>query len=84
MKKFHTYFCHDTVTLKVAVQKLLGHKSILNTQIYEHIEEALFKKPSDEFIVKTARTVEEATKLAEVGFEYWDTVEEVHIYRKRR
>ena len=87
---FHT-FRHWFATMKYhklrdlrTVQKLLGHKSILNTQIYEHIEEALFQKPSDEFIVKTAKTVEEATKLAEVGFEHWDTVDGVHIYRKRR
>jgi len=26
--------------------------------------------------------VKEATKLAEAGFEYFDTIEDVHIYRK--
>jgi site-specific recombinase XerC len=67
-----------------AVQKVLGHRSILNTQIYEHIEEALFQKPSDESHVKTATTVEEAVKLVEVGFEYVNTIDGVHIYRKRK
>jgi hypothetical protein len=66
------------------VKEMLGHKSIQNTLIYINIERALFQKQNDEFHVKTAKTVEEAISLAEVGFEYWDIINGVHIYRKRK
>ncbi|MGB9854813.1 MAG: hypothetical protein ACPLRY_08455 [Candidatus Bathyarchaeales archaeon] len=55
------------------------------TMVYITIEQGLFSNASnDEFYVKTARTVEEACKLAEVGFEYFDTIEGIHIYRRRK
>lgn len=38
------------------VRRLLGHKSILNTQIYVNMEKALFSTASDEYIVKVAST----------------------------
>lgn len=66
------------------VKEVLGHKSIQNTLIYVHMEKALFQNVSDEFTVKTAKTLEEAVKLAEVGFEYWDTIDGIHVYRKRK
>lgn len=47
-------------------------------------KQALFNATNDEFYVKTAKTVEEACKLAEVGFEYLDAIEGVHIFRKRK
>jgi len=52
------------------VQKLLGHRNILATQIYVNLEQALFKEANDEYQVKIAETVEEATKLIAVGYEY--------------
>ena len=47
-------------------------------------EQAVFHKLNEEFHVRTAKVVEEACKLVEVGFEYVDTVDGVHIYRKRK
>jgi len=52
--------------------------------IYINLEQALFNTTNDEFHVKTAKTVEESCKLTEVGFEYFDTIEGVHVYRKRK
>jgi hypothetical protein len=52
------------------VKELLGHVNINNTLLYIHLEKALFNVESDEFHVKTAKTVEEASKLIEVGFDY--------------
>jgi integrase len=66
------------------VQRLLGHKNIQNTLIYVNIEKALFQNTNEEFHVATARTVEEACRLIEVGFEYVNTIDGVHIYRKRK
>jgi integrase len=66
------------------VRRRLGHKSVLNTQIYINMEQAMFTTQSDEYIVKTAATVEEICKLLEVGFEYITEVEGVKMFRKRK
>jgi hypothetical protein len=41
------------------VRRLLGHKSILNTQIHVNMEKALFSTSSDDYVVKVASTIEE-------------------------
>jgi len=66
------------------VQRILGHRNIQNTLIYITVEQALWQSQKDEFHVKTAKTVEEACKLVEVGFEYVCEVEGVKIFRKRK
>jgi len=62
------------------VKKLLGHKKIDNTLIYTQ----LVNFESDEYHVRTAKTIEEACELAEAGFEYFTTMEETQIFRKRK
>jgi len=52
--------------------------------VYITIENALFENLNDEFHVKTAKTVEEACKLVEVGFEYVTEIDGVKIFRKRK
>jgi integrase len=66
------------------VQKLLGHRNILATQIYVNLDQALFGEANDEYHVKVAETVEEATNLIAVGYEYVSTMENKQIYRKRK
>lgn len=68
----------------IHVQRLLGHKNIQNTMVYITIENALFTDVNDEFHVRTAKTVEEACKLVEVGFEYVTEIDGVKIFRKRK
>jgi integrase len=68
----------------IHVQKLLGHRKILATQIYINLEQVLFKDGNDEYHVKVAETVEEATKLVSVGYEYVSTMDSKQIYRKRK
>jgi hypothetical protein len=48
------------------------------------LEQALFKDANDEYRVKVAGTVAEATKLIAVGYEYVSTIAEQQIYRKRK
>ncbi|MDH5494831.1 MAG: site-specific integrase, partial [Candidatus Bathyarchaeota archaeon] len=62
------------------VQQLLGHKNIQNTLIYTQ----LINFESDEFHVKTAKTVDEACKLVEAGFDYVTTMDNCQIFRKRK
>jgi len=63
------------------VMKVLGHKRIQNTLIYTQ----LVNFPGeDEFICKTAKTVDEAKQLIEAGFEYVCDVDGLKLFRKRK
>lgn len=62
------------------VKQLLGHKSINNTLIYTQ----LVSFESNEFHVKTAKTVNEACELAKAGFDYFTAMDDVQIFRKRK
>lgn len=66
------------------ISKLLGHKSVLTTQIYVNLEKMAFGEGSNEYIVKVATTVDEACKLLEVGFEYVTEVDGQKLFRKRK
>jgi len=62
------------------VMKMLGHKSIQNTLLYTQ----LVNFENDEFYSGNAKTVEEAQKLIEAGFEYVCNFEEIKLFRKRK
>jgi integrase len=62
------------------VQQMLGHRSIMSTMIYTH----LINFREDDFHSATAKTVEEAAKLVEAGFEYVCAYEDVKLFRKRK
>jgi integrase/transposase-like protein len=67
------------------VKEFLGHKGIDNTLIYIQLDKSLFTNiPDDCFIIRAARTVEEATTLGEVGFEPFVVMEGVQLFRKRK
>jgi len=68
----------------IHVQGILGHKTIQSTMIYINLEAALFDERSDQFHVRVARTVDEASRLIEAGFEKVDEMEGLYIYRKRK
>ena len=61
--------------------KLLGHRNIKNTLIYTQ----LIKTENDEeYISKVAKTINEARKLVESGFEYVCEIEDAKLFRKRK
>jgi integrase/recombinase XerD len=68
----------------VHVKQVLGHKSIDNTMIYINIEQAIFLEQNDEWTSKAAKTPTECMKLIDAGFTLADTIEGIHIYRKRK
>lgn len=64
-----------------AVKDLLGHKSLVNTDRYQHGSYA-----NEEYVVKRPKTSQEEDELINAGFEYvrFDDREQVPIYRKRK
>lgn len=66
------------------VKKLLGHKRLQSTEVYINLEQAVFTEENDEFHVKAVKTLDEACKLIEVGFEYVIDMEGYKIFRKRK
>lgn len=62
------------------VKQLLGHKSITNTILYTQ----LISFESDEYSSAVAKSLDEARKLVEAGFEYVTDVEGNKLFRKRK
>ena len=61
---------HKTKSMQ-HVKRILGHKSIMTTQIYVDLYEEIYAdmKPEN-YICETALNVKDAKKLIESGFEY--------------
>jgi len=76
---FATMLYHKTKDI-LYVKQQLGHKRLENTLIYTH----LINFQEDEYHVRTAKTIEEACKLVEAGFEYVTELEGVKLFRKRK
>lgn len=67
------------------VQIFARHKDMKCTAKYIHYEKVLFQVgESDEWTVRTAKTIEDATTLLQVGFEYVITMQDVAVFRKRK
>lgn len=63
------------------VMKLLGHKNIQNTLLYTQL---INFDEDDNFHSATAKTIQEAQKLVEAGFEYVCAFDDVKLFRKRK
>jgi integrase len=68
----------------VHVKNILGHKDIESTMLYINIENSLYLPENSEYYSAAATTVQEARTLIDTGFEYVQTVENTHLYRKRK
>jgi len=64
----------------IFTMRFLGHKNIKNTLRYIH--QIDFEK--EDFICKTAQTIDEATSLIEGGFEYITEMDGLKLFRKRK
>ena len=62
------------------VMKILGHRNIQNTLLYTQL--ITFK--NNDFHSATARTVDDAQKLVEAGFEYVCDFGDVKLFRRRK
>ena len=62
------------------VMKVLGHANIRNTLVYTQ----LMPEEDDEYVVKVARTVDDAKTLLKCGFDYVTDVDRAKLLRKRK
>jgi integrase len=65
------------------VKYVLGHRRLDNTLIYIHLAKGLINFNED-YVSEVAKTVEEAQKLIESGFEYVTTFDNIMLFRKRK
>jgi integrase len=65
------------------VKYALGHRRLENTLIYIHLAKSLTDFPED-YSCATARSVDEASKLIEQGFDYVCECDTVKLFRKRK
>ncbi len=70
---------HKTKDL-LHVKRLLGHKDLRTTLRYTQLIEI----EGDEFHFAAAKTIQEAQKLIEEGFEYVTEMESIKLFRKRK
>ncbi len=63
----------------IAVKKALRYKRVENTMKYIH---RLEFKDQQNYDVATATTVEEIKQLAQAGFQKFDDVNGIHVYRR--
>jgi integrase len=63
------------------VMQRLGHKKIETTMLYTQL---ITFNEEDEYTVKTATNIKEATELIEHGFTYIQEIDGIKIYRKRK
>jgi integrase len=66
------------------VQRILGHRNINCTLIYITLEAALYQNTTEDYTIKIAKTIDEACRLLEVGFEYVTEMEGTKLFRKRK
>jgi integrase len=64
------------------VKYLMGHRDIKSTLIYMHIAQGV--SHSEDYTCRLARSVEEACKLIEAGFEYVTEMDNIKMFRKRK
>lgn len=80
---FRHYFAamlyHKTKDI-LYVKEQLGHKRIETTLIYTH----LIRFADEKYVSAVAKTVDDARKLVEAGFDYITDVDGVKLFRKRK
>lgn len=63
----------------------MGHKDYNTTRKYLHLARIIEILESDEqYIIKTAETVDQAKQLLEVGYQYIQDLKGISLYRKRK
>jgi hypothetical protein len=65
----------------ILVMRHMRHKKL---EITMHYIRGIVLNGEEEFLCKTAKTIEEATALIENGFQYVTEMDEIKLFRKRK
>jgi len=65
----------------IGTMRHMRHKRLETTM---HYLRAIVLDGEEEYVCKTAATPEQASKLIEAGFTYVQTIDNIHLYRKRK
>ena len=63
------------------LKQLLGHKKLETTMFYVQL---IVHDSDEEYTVKTASNIKQATELLEHGFTYIQEIDGIKLYRKRK
>jgi hypothetical protein len=66
------------------IQKIIGLENIQNAAIHSDLEDKLFNAKGDDFHLADAKTLEEASKLLEIGFAHLSEMDMVKLFMKRK
>jgi len=77
---FATNLYYETKDL-LLTKEMLGHRNIQSTMVYTHLVKL---DTEDKYYSATAKTIEEATRLIENGYEFVHQFNEIMIFRKRK
>jgi len=66
------------------VRRMIGHKSILYTQLYVNMEKVFFNESTEEYTDKVASNIEEFCKLIEVSFKLVTEMEGKNIQKAKK
>ncbi len=78
---YATTLYYETKDL-LLTKEMLGHRNINNTLIYTHL--VRFDIEEDKYYSAAAKTVVEARKIVEQGFEYVTKINDVKLFRKMK
>jgi site-specific recombinase XerD len=81
LRHHYATMLYDKTKDIVLVMQKLGHKKINTTMFYTQL--VTFNE-EDEYTVKTATNIKEATDLLEHGFTYIQEIDGIKLYRKRK
>jgi site-specific recombinase XerD len=84
MRNLRHYFAtmkYDQTKDILLVKQLLGHKKLETTMFYVQL---IVHDNEEEYTVKTATNIKEATDLLEHGFTYIQEIDGIRLYRKRK
>jgi len=81
LRHHYATMMYDKTKDILLVKQLLGHKKIETTMFYTQL---IALTEEDEYTVKTATNIKEATDLLEHGFTYIQDIDGIKLYRKRK
>jgi integrase len=81
LRHYYATMLYDKTRDILLVKQQLGHHQIETTMIYTQL---IHFNEEQNYTIKTATNIKEATELLEHGFEYIQEIDGIRLYRKRK